>query len=116
MCSWLRTSVPLAAALIVLSAGAASAQDALIVKVPFAFEVKGRTLPAGQYRVEQEQGLLTIRGEHGTRGNVFVLGTPAGGHDPSGDTPVLTFQRYENGYRLASVWESKDRGEIVVGD
>jgi len=74
MCSWLRTTVPLAAALIVLSAGAASAQDALIVKVPFAFEVKGRTLPAGQYRVEQEQGLLTIRGEHGTRGNVFVLG------------------------------------------
>ena len=116
MCSWLKTSVPLAAALIVLSAGAASAQDLLTVKVPFAFEVRGRMLPAGRYTVEQEGGLLTIRGEHGTRGHVFVLGTPAGGHDPSGNTPVLTFQRYENGYRLASVWESKDHGEIVVGD
>lgn len=42
MCSWLKASVPLAAALIVLSAGAASAQDELTVKVPFAFEVRGR--------------------------------------------------------------------------
>ena len=59
--------------------------------------------------------MLMIRGEQGTRGNAFVLATPAGGHDPSGDTPVLTFQRHENRYRLASVWESKDRGEIVPG-
>ncbi len=43
MCSWLKAPVPLAAALIVLSAGAASAQDQLTVKVPFAFEVRGRT-------------------------------------------------------------------------
>ena len=115
MYSWLKTPVPLAAALIVLGAGAASAQDLLTVKVPFAFEVRGQMLPAGQYSVEQDGGLLIIRGEHGTRGNVFVLSTPAGGQGPSGDTPVLTFQHYENGYRLASVWESKDLGEIVVG-
>ena len=114
MCSWLKASVPLAAALIVLSAGAASAQDQLTVKVPFAFEVRGKTLPAGQYSVEQQGAVLIIRGEHGTRGNVAVIATPAGGQDPSGDTPVLTFVRHENDYRLAGVWESKDRGEIVA--
>ena len=113
MCSWLKTSVPLAAALIVLSAGAASAQDQLTVKVPFAFEVRGRMLPAGQYSVEQEGGVLIIRGEHGTRGNAAVLTIPAGGQDPSGNTPVLTFVRHENDYRLTGVWESKDRGELV---
>jgi hypothetical protein len=116
MCSWLKTSVPLAAALIVLSAGAASAQDQLTVKVPFAFDVRGKFLPAGQYSVDQERGVLIIRGENGTRGNVAVITTPAGGQDPSGNTPVPTFVRHENGYRLASVWESKDRGEIVVGN
>ena len=52
MYSWLKTPVPLAAALIVLGAGAASAQDLLTVKVPFAFEVRGQMLPAGQYSVE----------------------------------------------------------------
>lgn len=113
MCSWLKTSVPLAAALFVLGAGAASAQDLLTVKVPFAFEVRGRTLPAGQYLIQQDNGVLLIRGEHGTRGNAVVLTTPAGGQDPSGDTPVLTFVRHEKDFRLAAVWESKDRGETV---
>ena len=114
MYSWLKASVPLAATLFLLGASTASAQDSLTVKVPFSFEVRGRLLPAGQYTVEQDGSLLIIRGEHGTRGNALVLGTPAGGQDPSGDTPVLTFERYENGYRLASVWESKDRGEIIA--
>ena len=113
MYSRLKTSVPLTAALFVLGAGAASAQERLMVKVPFAFEVRGQMLPAGQYSVEKEGGLLTIRGEHGTRANVFVLATPAGGQDRS-DMPVLTFDRYENGYRLTSVWDSKDHGEIVA--
>jgi hypothetical protein len=113
MCSWLKASVPLAAALLVLSAGAASAQDRLNVKVPFAFEVRGKVLPAGQYSIEQEGTVLIIRGEHGTHANAAVLTIPAGGQDPSGDTPVLTFVRHENDYRLASVWESKDRGELV---
>ncbi|MDP9324317.1 MAG: hypothetical protein M3P13_11835 [Acidobacteriota bacterium] len=113
MCSLLKASIPLAAALIVLSAGAASAQDHLNVKVPFPFEVRGKVLPAGQYSVEQEGAVLIIRGEHGTHGNAAVITIPAGGQDPSGDTPVLTFVRHENDYRLASVWESKDRGEMV---
>src|SRR4029079_4350807 len=106
MCSWLKASVPLAAALIVLGSGAPSAQDALTVKVPFAFEVRGKTLPAGQYSVEQQGTGLIIRGEQGPRGSVAVVGIPAGGQDPSGDTPVLTFVRNEKDYRLTGVWES----------
>jgi hypothetical protein len=115
MYSWSKIVVPLAAAFLMLGAGAASAQDLLTVKVPFAFEVRGQLMPAGQYSVRQDGAVLVIRGEHGTRGNVFVLANPAGGQDPAGDTPVLTFVRNEKDYRLTGVWESKDRGEIVVG-
>ena len=89
MCSWLKAS-PLAAALIGLGAGAASAQDSLTVKVPFAFEVRGKTLPAGQYSVEQQGAVLIIRGEHGTRGNVAVIGIPAGGQSVPGTGSTFT--------------------------
>lgn len=113
MCSWLKTLVPLAAVLIVLGAGTASAQDLVTVKVPFPFEVRGRVLPAGTYTLQDDHGILLIRGEYGTHGAVVALTTPAGGQDPSGGTPALTFVRHENEYRLASVWESKDRGELI---
>ena len=43
---------------------------------------------------------------------VAVLGftTGAGGENPIGYKPALVFKRYENGYRLAEVWLSKDDG------
>ena len=82
-----------AAGLVMLAAGTASAA-AVEVKVPFPFVVQGQTMPAGQYRVESETtdpSILLIRGENGTKAEMFVVTRTAAGHDPAGDTPSLTF-------------------------
>ncbi len=96
----------------------ASPSDTLEVKVPFAFVVNGRNFPAGQYRVEREdmsRSVLLIRGEKGNHAAMFVSTTPAGGHDPAGSVPVLTFNHYENQYRLSGVWESETDGLNLNG-
>jgi hypothetical protein len=120
MKSLLKKSILLAG--VVLLAGSASAradsEDLMVVKVPFPFVVEGRTLPAGQYVVEREEpnsSVLLLRGERGNRAFSFVPTVPAGGHDPAGDRPTLSFTRQGKEYRLASVWESASEGQSVVG-
>jgi hypothetical protein len=78
--------------------------------VPFPFVVHGRTLPAGQYQVDDTGNVIEIRG---SRTGVFVLSTPASGYDPNGSWPVLTFTRDENQYRLDTFWESSSEGDEV---
>jgi hypothetical protein len=98
-------------------AGSARA-DVVEVKVPFPFVVHGRTLPAGEYRVEHDAAdasLLVIRGEHGTKADTMTLTIPAGKPDPLAGKPALAFKHDENGYRLIDVWESNDQGQEVPG-
>jgi len=102
----------LAAAFVLAYTGSASAST-MEVKVPFAFKVQGRTMPAGQYRLSDEGGIVQLRAEKDVHANMFILTTPASGHDPSGDTPVLTFKHQENQYRLTGIWESATRGRAV---
>ena len=40
----------------------------------------------------------------------IVMTIPADGHDPAGNKPALTFSRFENGYRLSTIWESASEG------
>ena len=104
-----RTVGVLAAAFVLCAAGSARAST-IEVKVPFSFVVHGATLPAGQYRLENEGSVLFIRGEKGNKVGMFVMSTPAGGHDPNGDQPSLTFTRHETQYQLTNVWESGSQG------
>jgi hypothetical protein len=83
------------------------------VKVPFPFVVRGQTMPAGQYQVTDEDGVIRIRGERGTHASMAVLSIPASGHDPKGDSPALTFKRHEQQYQLTQVWESGTRGREI---
>ena len=39
---------------------------------------------------------------------------PASGQEPAGTESGLTFTRYENQYRLSSVWESGSEGWSVI--
>jgi hypothetical protein len=99
-------------------AGSAARADVVEVKVPFPFVVHGRTLPAGEYRVEHDAAdasLLVIRGEHGTKADTMTLTIPAGKPDPLAGKPALAFKHDENGYRLIDVWESNDQGQEVPG-
>jgi hypothetical protein len=103
----------LAAAFVMCIGG--SAQAATIeLKVPFPFLVHGKTLPAGEYRVENKGAIVLFRGEKGNSAIVFVVTTPAGGHDPAGDKPALSFTRDEKQYRLAGIWESASQGFEVA--
>jgi len=106
----------LAAGFLLFAGGTASA-GVVDIKVPFPFVVRGQTLPAGQYRLERDEvdaSVVFIRGENGTNANLFVLTMPAAGHDPAGDKPALTFNRYENQYRLAGIWESGVEGREIA--
>ena len=111
----LRRATLLAAGLLALTGGTARAA-VVDVKVPFPFVVKGQQFPAGEYRLQRDQtdsSVVLIRGEKGNTAAVFVLTTPAAGHDPAGDKPAVTFNRHENQYRLSGIWESGNQGREV---
>ena len=115
MRSVIRNAAVLAAAILVLGSGKAWA-GVEEVKVPFPFVVHGTTLPAGTYRIQREGDalqILEIQGEHGNKTAVFVSTVPAGGHDPAGKQPALTFNHHDNQYWLADVWSSADDGLAV---
>lgn len=108
-----RTAVLLAAGLVMMAGGAARAAT-VDARVPFPFTVEGRTMPAGRYLVQRDDtdpSVLLIQAENGSKAGMFVLVRPATGRDPAGDTPALTFDRYEDQYRLAGVWESATQGQ-----
>ncbi len=106
---FIRTAGLLAAGFVMLAAGSAQAET-IEVTVPFPFVVEERTLPAGQYRVTSDEGLVQFVGEKGTRASLFCLMVPATGKDPGGQKPTLTFALHENQYRLTDIWESGTEG------
>ena len=108
----MKTCVVLAAALLGVCAGSASAQEMVVAKVPFPFAIRGQQFAAGRYSLSSEQGVLMVRGiDHS--GAVVALTVPSGGHDPIGDQPALVFVRSENEYRLSQVWPSSTEGLAV---
>jgi hypothetical protein len=98
-----------------LTVGAVSAvrAESLDVKVPFPFIVHGRSMPAGDYRVDNDGPVVFLRPEHGSGAVIFMGTTPARGHDPAGNTPALIFTRDGTRYRLDDIWQSAQRGEAV---
>ena len=109
----IKTSILLAAAFVGLSLGSASAQETVVAKVPFPFVVRGEAFPAGRYEIRTDgYGVLLIRGTD-SGPSVFALTLPADGRDPAGDQPALVFTRYENGYRLSQIWDSRTEGRAL---
>ena len=110
-----RRTALLGAAVLVLVSGTARAST-VEVKVPFPFQVRGQTLPAGEYRLTNNgNGVVEIFGERGTRAAMFAMTIPARGQDPSGDKPALKFKRDETNYRLTSIWASGTDGRTITG-
>jgi hypothetical protein len=119
MLSIIRKSVVFSGAFLLLAGATANAGETnmLKVKVPFAFVVGARNFPAGEYAIERDDlssSLLLIRGEKLHAPAAFVTTELAGGKDPAGTAPVLTFTRDEGHYRLSSVWESGNQGWIIA--
>ena len=103
----------------VLLASAVAAQaETLEVKVPFAFLVGSKQMPAGTYRVVRNSSMsssvLLIQGEHGNTAQAFVQTTPLRGAGPAGDTAALVFVPDETANRLTQVWNSGTTGTEVT--
>jgi hypothetical protein len=111
----IKSGVMVVAALLVCLGGTAGAATVQVM-VPFPFQLHGQMLPAGQYLLTSDSnGVVEIEGVRGTRGGMFTMTTPASGHDPAGEKPALTFQRYETQYRLATIWTSGTEGFAIAG-
>ena len=64
----------LLAAVFVVGLGSPARAAVSDVKIPFPFVVHGRTLPAGEYRIEQnsaDPAVLTIQGEKGNKAAMY---------------------------------------------
>jgi hypothetical protein len=112
----MRKLVMVAGVFLVVTGASANAAMSNVVeaRVPFPFLVNGKVFPAGQYMVERDASVVVIRGEDGNHSAAIALTTPTGGQEPAGAVPALTFKRYENQYRLSTIWESRSQGEDVM--
>jgi hypothetical protein len=101
-----------------LASAVAAQAETLQVKVPFAFLVGSKQMPAGTYRVEHDpttgSSVLLIRGEHGNTAQVFVQTVPLKGASPAGDDAALVFVPDETANRLTQVWGSATAGQEVL--
>lgn len=105
--------------LFVLMAGAVPARaDSLIVQVPFDFIVNGHQLPAGDYRVDRREpsSVVLIRNQRDPKEAFFVQTMQGDEVLRPPVEPYLTFGKYENSYRLESLWteESGQRDLLKV--
>jgi hypothetical protein len=111
----------LAAGLILVCAGGtaqASTSDVVEANVPFPFVVNGENFPSGKYMIERDYtapSIVMIRGEKNNHAVALVLTMPDEGRDPAGSRPALTFNRSENQYHLATIWQSDREGSDIIG-
>jgi hypothetical protein len=91
----------LAGSLFAMTAGAASLGSARAT-VPFAFELSGKTLPAGNYEFRPADGgnIMTV---DGPRGRTLVAIVPASVPHQGGE-PQLVFDKAGSQYILKRVW------------
>ena len=116
MLTSLKRSMLLATLLAGVMGGQAYAQDIVNVKVPFAFVVSGHTFESGTYEVKADPDngsvLLLCSGRY-EKPSMFLMTTPASGHDPAGTKPALVFTHQENQYVLSQIWETSTEGRAL---
>jgi hypothetical protein len=102
------------AALVGPSRAYAFGDETLVVKVPFAFQVEGVLMPAGQYTVKQadlaDPQVVEIRSQKTDRGDLFLTvdGYPA----HSVTSPKLVFDHEGNQEVLHAIWLPDASGAV----
>ena len=94
--------------LMVLSALSANAQKggSFVVKVPFAFTVAGKTLPAGEYVVSRSTQVSSdVISIHSQDRGAYVQTKPVQVQDIKEESQVI-FKRYGDQYFLFQIWIS----------
>jgi hypothetical protein len=75
----------------------------LSADIPFTFQVGKMRLPAGAYDVQNINGVLVVREQHGKyAASAFFVRQEARG--PAPKTGLLEFNHYGDSYFLAQVW------------
>ena len=104
MRSFTKAALVVAAMVGTLASGVASAEvrEVRELNVPFAFDVNGKAMPAGHYRVERmaNPSVIMLRNESGA--GIFVT-TKVSEENVWDGSPALTFTRNANGYELSTV-------------
>jgi|SwirhirootsSR2_FD_contig_61_1712935_length_457_multi_4_in_0_out_0_1 hypothetical protein len=100
------------AVLAALTCLGAYAETKLQADIPFNFSMGDRVLPAGEYRIVLDHGVLTMREAKGGRA-AMALATQNHAIQPGKNTAgdaVLFFQRYGNEYFLSGLWTRDSTG------
>jgi len=95
----------------------AHAQTRMVAHVPFDFIVHGQTFTAGNYEVRLSDTADGIALIDNLKNNaaMFTMTVPSGGSDPAGEQPALVFDRIENRYFLAEIWQGRTEGATLPG-
>ncbi len=113
------TTMAIAMFFATIAVTSARAQNApsVSVSIPFDFEVAGKTLKAGDYRVRMEGSRSTLKIENrDSLHTTFVTISSLQGRDIQ-DQSKLVFNRYGNQYFLSQVWiVGSSSGEEVRQD
>lgn len=110
MSKQITTAITLFVILTALTTISANAQsgDGFQIEVPFAFALKGRTLPAGKYVVERTDptrpNVLTLRNVE--QGSVRLIITQRVEKDNASAASSLVFIRREGKFYLFQVWNA----------
>jgi hypothetical protein len=110
--------------LAVAMASAQTAAPALSAEIPFAFEMAGVTLPAGEYSVtfSTERTWIMVR-DLDSNDSALAVAFSVYPKDMSADNAKLIFNRYNDRYFLSQVWhpnvmrelpKSKQERELVT--
>ena len=109
-------SVAAALALTLIVAGHCGAQqNNMKVKVPFAFTVGDKAMPAGEYRIaelSQARAVQTIALSDG-HASIMVM-TNEVEREGDAPSPRLTFHRYGNRYFLVQIWTGDAEGRELI--
>jgi len=90
-----------------LASGGLHAQSSLDLRatVPFAFRAGNTLIPAGEYMIHEESGLVRLRAEGDGHPMSTLVTFATSKHDASGDSR-LVFDHYGNEYFLTTIWDA----------
>ena len=105
-------SVAAALGLSIIAAGQCRAQDAVVVKVPFAFQAGDKLMPAGEYRIQPasfSSEAVQVVGKSDGKSTSVVITMPVE-RNGKAVSPRLVFHRYGNEYFLTEIWKGDAQG------
>jgi hypothetical protein len=93
-----------------------SADSGVTAHIPFAFMASGKSLPAGDYRIEPlgPEAVLIAGSESSERAVLLVSSSASGASSPGASSPGITFDRSGALPQLTGVQTSKGTWQFIT--